>query len=546
MRRWLWICLLISLLCGWVDAARAQSMRNWSEDYAPNEVLVRWVEKPASPDVAAEVQRLGLSDARLKNVQSAVIQDAGVKTAEPLSARGVERLSLPAGRSVPQVLAQLKNSPLVKYCEPNYRRYAFSPLSNGPNDTYYQSGDLWWLEAVQADKAWAGQLVPQGAPVIIAIIDTGIMLAHADLSARLVAGKDYVRVNGNANDDHGHGTHAAGIAAASINNGLGIAGVAGASNVKLMPIKVLNSSGRGYDSDIIQGVYWAVDHGAKVINLSLGSPNTGDTFKDAVQYAHDKGCVVVAAAGNEAVDKAGNPDNPVMYPAAYNTVIAVAACDSVGVRAYYSEYGDYVDVAAPGGVPSASNSTSMLSTYPNGGAGAYAYLAGTSMAAPVVSGVAAMLLAQNPNRTPEEVENLMITTAEKTGRDVYGSGWNKYLGWGRVNCYKALTQASTFAPKTNGHASYNYPNPFQSEKEKTFIVVPMQAGQTSVGATLKIYDIIGHLVHSQEVAPAQVYPGSLLTWDGRNDRGEAVANGVYPYRLEINGTVYTNKIAVKN
>jgi len=152
--------------------------------------------------------------------------------------------------------------------------------------------------------------------------------------------------------------------------------------------------------------------------------------------------VVVAAAGNDA--QTGNPPE---YPAAFPEVIAVAACDIAGAHTYYSEYGSYVDLAAPGGLPD-TNASGILSTLPDAiGNTLCGYLAGTSMATPMVAGAAAMLLAQDPSRTPEEVENLLTTTAEKVGPDAYSGGWNQYLGWGRINVYRALTRATTFTPR---------------------------------------------------------------------------------------------------
>ncbi len=546
LRRFHWI-VLSSLLVLQLWALTAWAMLGMKRaDHEPGEILVHWVSQPSTEAVTREMQRLSLSDERLPKIQSGVLQQAGVRSVERIAAINVERVLVPEGQALETVMAQLRTSPMVKSCELNYRRYAFAPLANGPNDYYYQHGDQWWLEAVQADRVWAEQVLPQGANVIVAIIDTGIMLSHPDLSGRLVAGKNFSRSStADGNDDHGHGTHVAGIAAASTNNSIGIAGVASAPNIKLMPVKVLDTNGSGTDTNIANGVIWAANNGAKVLNLSLGGPNANDTLKDAIHYARNLGCLVVVAAGNEAVDDNGNLDNPVMYPAAYPDVVAVAACDKNGTRAYYSEFGSYVDIAAPGGIPSA-NSTSILSTYPSGSftLPTYAYHAGTSMATPVVAGVAAMLFAQDLSRTPEQIENILITTAEKTGSNGYADGWNQYLGWGRVNCYKALTRQSTYAPRSSGRASYNYPNPFRPENETTYVVMPVVGGQTPTRVKLSIYDTIGHLVHSQDVSPAQATPGGVIAWDGRNDRGEAVVNGVYPYRLEIDGTVYTNKIVV--
>jgi len=191
----------------------------------------------------------------------------------------------------------------------------------------------WGVARIGADKVWG---VGSGTGVKIAIVDTGIQLNHPDLINNIVAGYDFVNGDTDANDDNGHGTHVAGLASASFNE----AGVVGVSHTsKLMPIKVLNSQGYGYLSDVAKGVYFAADNGARVINLSLGSTSDSLVLKDAVNYATSKGSLVIAAAGNDG-------GAPCSYPAAYSNAVCVVATDSKNLLASFSNIGG--ELAAPG------------------------------------------------------------------------------------------------------------------------------------------------------------------------------------------------------
>jgi subtilisin family serine protease len=226
-----------------------------------------------------------------------------------------------------------------------------------------------------------------------------------------------------ATDPHGHGTHVAGIAAASADDGVGVAGVA--PNARIMAIRVMDNNGFGYTSDVARGITWAVDHGAEIVNLSLGGPST-PSMRIAVDYALSNGVVVVAAAGNDgATDRDGDgvADNDVSYPAAYDGAIAVASYDRNGVVSSFSTRGDYVDVAAPG-----SWILSTLNT------GSWGRMSGTSMATPHVAGIAALLIAQQPSRTPAQVRERLESTAFDPG----GDGRDPAYGVGRVRPVAAL------------------------------------------------------------------------------------------------------------
>jgi subtilisin family serine protease len=535
--------LVMALLGLFANPVQGRNGLPGAGEAKPGEVLVKFRSGISQATLEQEAERMGLKDAQPEVLRSALLAQEGLDFSGRIEPLGIQRLTFNTGRTPDKVLRALRASQLVEYAEPNYQRAAYTPLINGPDDAYYQSGDQWWVEAIAADKTVAESLLPSGAEVVIAVLDTGIRLNHEDLAGRLVPGRDYINSGGQGNDDsdQGHGTLVAGIAAAQTNNGIGVAGtaVADINAVKLMPVKVLDAEGQGYDFTIAAGITWAVDHGARVINLSLGGADAGIVLKDAVLYAYQGGCVVVAAAGNEALE-----GNPVCYPAAYDHVISVAACNYSGSRAGYSVYNQYVDVAAPGGDEGPA-SEKILSTF-NSSASSYAYAIGTSMACPIVSGVAAMLLAQDSNRTPDEVENLIVTTAEKTGSLLNDTdGWNQYLGWGRANLYQALTRNTTFTPQKSGRPAYNYPNPYNPNTgELTYIVIPLEPGQTVSRVRLCIYDAMGRLVRKIEMPGSEAWPGKIIAWDGKNGNGTGVANGVYPFTLELDEKRYRNKIAV--
>ena len=218
-------------------------------------------------------------------------------------------------------------------------------------------------------------------------------------------------------DDHGHGTHVAGISAASTNNGIGVAGVGW--NVKIMPMKVLSGSGNVYDSWVASGIRGAVDRGAHVINLSLGGAGFSQTLKDATDYAISKNVVVVAASGNTG-------SATVNYPAGNPNVIGVGATDSSDNIASFSTYNSTVDVSAPG--------VNIASTYYNSGQHAYAYMSGTSMAAPHVAGLAGLVKSKWPAYTVSQVASRIQNYSDDKG----SPGRDNYYGHGRINVQRAL------------------------------------------------------------------------------------------------------------
>jgi subtilisin family serine protease len=349
-------------------------------------------------------------------------------------------LSVPAGEAE-AALEMLRQDPSVLYAEPDARAWA----ALEPDDPGWDR--QWALRRIGAPRAWD---VARGKlDVVVAALDTGLALEHPDLAPGLwrntgeIAGNwqdddgngyaDDVwgwhfyhvwngtgfeaRADGYVADDHGHGTHVAGIAAAALDNGVGVAGLAGGA--RLMTVKVLDQYGVGWYSDLAAGIVYAVDNGAHIINMSLGGPTPSQALQDAVDYAYAHGVLVVAATGNS--------DAGVLYPAACEHVLAVAATDSDDAWASFSNHGPQVDVAAPG--------VDIYSTWYR--LDGYFTQSGTSMAAPHVSGLAALMWSANRDLSLEQVTHIITSTAVDANVESW-PGWDEELGWGRIDAGNAL------------------------------------------------------------------------------------------------------------
>jgi serine protease len=353
-------------------------------------------------------------------------------------------VKIPEGMVLEKVKEYSKRSD-VDYAEPNYYVYALWQ----PNDPLYSY--QWDLDnsnygGIQMEEAWGIQT--GSASVVVAVVDTGVAYENYNTRGKkyylapdlaktvFVPGYDFVENDTHPNDDNSHGTHVAGTIAQSTNNGIGVAGVA--FNTAIMPVKVLNKNGSGTDASVANGIIWATDHGAKIINLSLGGPSPSSTLGDAVKYAYDHGVTVIAAAGNDG-------SSQVSYPAAYDDyVIAIGATRYDETLAYYSNYGASLDLVAPGGDLNVDQNKDgygdgvLQNTFnPNTKNTAdfgYWFFQGTSMAAPHVSGVAALLLAHGNAATPDEVRAALQETADDLG----AHGRDNTYGWGLVNAYAAL------------------------------------------------------------------------------------------------------------
>ncbi|MDJ0901167.1 MAG: S8 family peptidase [Xenococcus sp. MO_188.B8] len=316
------------------------------------------------------------------------------------------------------LLDALKRSPLVKdteYIEPNYEYHVLEV----PNDPEYRK--QWNFRNINVESAWDQT---KGAGITVAVIDTGVSQVPDLKLTNFVEGYDFVNDRKNAKDDHGHGTHVAGIIAQSTNNGYGVAGIAHLA--KIMPLKVLSADGGGTVADIAEAIKFAADNGAEVINLSLGGGGASHLLEEAIAYAYNKGVVIVAAAGNENLNAAA-------YPARYPKVIGVTATDLEDAKAPYSNYGAGVDLAAPGGTE--TNKILQNTINPNTGESVFVGFQGTSMAAPHVAGVAALIKASGVNE-PGEILDLLKTSARKEKDDVLN-----YFGAGHLDAGAAVNLA---------------------------------------------------------------------------------------------------------
>ena len=276
------------------------------------------------------------------------------------------------------------------------------------------------LNNVSFEAAWSCSGTTDGSGVVIAVVDTGVMGNHPDLNGKVQVGFDAIaNVAGGNNDPNGHGTHVAGIAAAYANNGAGIHG--GAPGAEIMPIKVLGASGSGWSSDVAQGIIWAADNGAHVINLSLGG-GYSSVSHTAVQYAVGKGVVVVAAAGNS-----GRSGSPPSYPGALSETIAVGATDAGNNHPSFSNVGSYLDLSAPG--------VSILSTTNDG---SYGNKTGTSMATPYVAAAAAIVRSASAGCTVAQVQAALEATADDLG----APGHDSTYGHGLIDPLDALATLS--------------------------------------------------------------------------------------------------------
>lgn len=389
--------------------------------------------------------------------------------AEPMAS--TFRIDYAASTTVDKVVESLSTVEGVEMVEAiRYRE----TLTTTPNDPQFPS--QWGLRRIHCPEAWDRSRGSNS--IVVAVIDTGVDLDHPELAPLLVPGRDLVNlgvsptpppgfhfegdiniVDNDPMDEVGHGTHVAGTIACLSNNATGVAGVTW--QCRIMPVRVLarivnnnnpaDVRGTGSSADIAAGIRWAVDHGARVINLSLGGPS--DTFveRDAIAYAIAHGVVVCAAMGN------GGAGAPISFPAAYSDVVAVAAIDSSDHRASFSQTGPHIDVSGPG--------VGILSTVWDN---SFTTMSGTSMATPHVAGVAALILSINPSLTAAECADILRQTADPL-RDNPGDPIpNNNYGWGCVNALAALNRAS---PPVSAAIVCHLTNPITCQKVPSLQII---------------------------------------------------------------------------
>ncbi|MFS8778209.1 S8 family serine peptidase [Synechococcus sp. W70.1] len=401
-RRWLGLCWagLMALLltaCG-----------QGSTPY--DSIVINFVNTATPSEIAALAKEYNLTLRPSSNSAFARQEVIYLATGEATHPRATRRL-----------LQRLQREALVEYAHPNYQFQA----AFVPNDPLYSQ--QWNLRAIRMPEAWE---ISQGEGVTVAVVDTGVTRVPDLAQTEFVKGYDFVDDDEDPTDLNGHGTHVAGTLAQSTNNALGVAGVA--FKAKIMPVRVLDANGFGSLSDVVEGIRYAVDHGATVINLSLGSRASARLMEEAVAYAHSKGVTVVAAAGNE-------NSSQVSYPARYPHVIAVSATGPDGTKAPYSNYGVGVDIAAPGGAKTPEHPEygilQQTINRRNPDEPVFAYFQGTSMAAPHVAGVAALIQAQGI-KDPDKVEAILKMSAAPVPGDK-----QNFYGAGLLDAARALARA---------------------------------------------------------------------------------------------------------
>ena len=312
-------------------------------------------------------------------------------------------------------LAAFRNDPDIEFAERDY----IAEAAYVPGDPYVMSGSEWHLAQIQTPQAW--NFTVGLSNIFVAVLDSGVNAAHPDLATRILPGYDFVFNDPDPADDFGHGTAVCGTIVAAGNNGAGVAGVA--FGCRVLPVKVMDAAGFAYYSSIAQGIHYAVDAGARIINISIAGSSPSSTLQDAIDYAWDHNVVVVAAAGN-------NADNVPQYPAACEHVIAVSATEPGDTLASFSSFGDDIALSAPG---------DTIWTTQRDPANPYGAWRGTSFASPIVAGVAALVVSANPLLSSTQI----VSVLEQSADDVGAPGWDALFGYGRVNAANAVGLAMT-------------------------------------------------------------------------------------------------------
>jgi subtilisin family serine protease len=387
----------------------------------------------------------------------------------------IRSITLPEEK-VEAALAALRADPEIEFAERDFMAQA----AFVPNDPYILSGFEWHLSRIDAGHAW--DFTAGLSNTTVAVLDSGINAAHPDLAGRILPGYDFVNGDADTSDDFGHGTAVAGTLVASGNNGVGVAGVA--FGCRVLPVKVVDSSGFASYSCIAQGIHYAVDQGVRVINLSLAGDAASATLQQAIDYAWSNNVVVVAAAGN-------NANSMPQYPAACDHVIAVSASTASDSLASFSSYGNGITLCAPG------ENIWTTQRDPNNPYGSWR---GTSFASPIVAGVAALIASENPTLPNSEIVSILEQTADDLGLP----GYDTSFGFGRVNAFRAVYAASTepgALPPSAPQSTNEIPNDVTGDTNSPFLTIN-QAPGNGVRLTSPHLTITG--VASDDVAIREV------------------------------------------
>lgn len=386
------------------------------------------------------------------------------RSATHIKPLNVHVIELPVGADEVSAARELRKNRSFKYVELDMAVAAAATVT----DPAY--GNSWALPKIQAPTAWDSS---NGSGVTVAILDTGLDAVHPDLVANVVPGWNVYDNNSNTADVNGHGTWVAGVAAMAANNAKGSAGVAWGA--KIMPIRIADANAYAYWSTVAQGIYWAADNGAKVVNISYNGVSGSSTVQSAAQYLRGKGGVVIVAAGNS-----GGLESI----AANDSLLTVAATDQNDVRASFSSYGAYVDLSAPG--------VNLYTTTVGGG---FANASGTSFSSPVVAATAALMLSANAKLAPADVDRILKATA----RDLGTAGYDQYYGTGRVNAASAVQSAKQTVAADSQAPTVSIASPTGGQVSG---VVPVDViASDNVGVTRADFYVNGQLVATDALAP---------------------------------------------
>lgn len=418
--------------------------------------------------------RSGLPDAALH----AMLRAHGAQPTDRIRQLDIRIVRVPR-QAEEQIARALSRRPEVRFAEVDR---LVPPSEVIPNDPRY--GDAWHLPAVNAASAWK---TAQGDGVTIAILDTGVDSNHADLAGKVLRGYNAVDGSTDTSDVHGHGTRVAGAAAATTDNNTGVAAVGW--NADILPVRVSNrTDGYASVSAIAQGLVWAADQGAQVANISYDVSSIS-SVSSAAQYMRNQGGVVIVAAGNASTDP-GYADNPYMT--------SVSATTSSGNKASWSNYGAYVNVAAPG--------SGILTTSRGGG---YSSASGTSFASPVAAGVAALIRSANPRLAPAELDDVLYSTANNPNGDR-----DDYFGYGHVDAAAAVAEAARRSTFDTTPPEVRITNPGQGVTVQGLVAVDVSASDEHSG--VKRVDLYagGRQVGSTEISPYAFSWDSTTVSDG--------------------------------
>jgi hypothetical protein len=465
----LFCAMMLLALAFPVDKARAQKDRRLhltpvtrEDPFVPGRVLVKFR------------SNIGLDQARQ------IVAALGAREADELPATGVLVLDLPEQADEAAFANALQRRPEVEFAELDR---ILKPADVTPNDPWFANWEG-HLRRIQAPTAWSTTV--GSSNVVIAILDTGVDANHEDLAGKIVPGWNTYNNNSSTTDVSGHGTAVAGTAAAASNNGVGVASVCW--SCRIMPMRVSDMTGYATYSSIASGLTWAADHGARVANISY-IVSDSSAVTSAAQYFQGKGGVVTSSAGNYSTFS-NSPDNPY--------ILTVSATDQFDVIYSYSNTGKNIDVAAPGD----SFSTQM--------GGGYVSTGGTSYSAPIVAGVAALVMAVNPQLSGDQVQNIVKQSADDLG----AAGWDPIYGSGRVNAARAVSMAGgdgttiDTIPPTIG---FVYPN---NGMDVSGVFMVQISANDNTGVSAVSFSVDGSLVGTTAVSPYTFQWDSTLVANG--------------------------------